>query len=89
MQIGRLRKALDNADAVVVGAGAGLSTAAGYTYSGPRFSRLFGAWAFELTMPRLFWASRCGLSLFLRANLSELRRRRSRAVPILKMVHGR
>ena len=33
------------ADAVVVGAGAGLSTAAGYTYSGPRFSRLFGDFA--------------------------------------------
>lgn len=41
-QIDRLRAALAMADAVVVGAGAGLSTAAGYTYSGPRFSRLFG-----------------------------------------------
>ncbi len=36
-----LRKALDEADAVVVGAGAGLSTAAGFTYSGERFERLF------------------------------------------------
>lgn len=41
-QIDKLRAALAEADAVVVGAGAGLSTAAGYTYSGPRFSRLFG-----------------------------------------------
>ena len=41
-QIDKLRAALAMADAVVVGAGAGLSTAAGYTYSGPRFSRLFG-----------------------------------------------
>ena len=41
-QIDKLRAALATADAVVVGAGAGLSTAAGYTYSGPRFSRLFG-----------------------------------------------
>ncbi|MEE1044819.1 MAG: Sir2 silent information regulator family NAD-dependent deacetylase [Olegusella sp.] len=40
-QIGRLRTALDEADAVVVGAGAGLSTAAGFTYSGERFERLF------------------------------------------------
>ena len=41
-QIDKLRAALDAADAVVVGAGAGLSTAAGYTYSGERFERLFG-----------------------------------------------
>ena len=44
-QIDKLRAALAMADAVVVGAGAGLSTAAGYTYSGPRFSRLFGDFA--------------------------------------------
>ena len=44
-QIDKLRAALATADAVVVGAGAGLSTAAGYTYSGPRFSRLFGDFA--------------------------------------------
>lgn len=30
------------ADAVVIGAGAGLSTAAGFSYSGERFQRLFG-----------------------------------------------
>ena len=44
-QVDELRAALAMADAVVVGAGAGLSTAAGYTYSGPRFSRLFGDFA--------------------------------------------
>ena len=44
-QVDKLRGALAEADAVVVGAGAGLSTAAGYTYSGPRFSRLFGDFA--------------------------------------------
>ena len=37
-----LRAALDEADAVVVGAGAGLSTSAGLTYAGERFERLFG-----------------------------------------------
>ena len=36
-----LRKALDDADAVVVGAGAGLSTSAGFTYSGSRFRQYF------------------------------------------------
>ena len=44
-QIDRLSKALDQADAVVIGAGAGLSTAAGYTYSGKRFDELFGDFA--------------------------------------------
>lgn len=37
----RLAAALEDADAVFVGAGAGLSTAAGFTYSGPRFERYF------------------------------------------------
>ncbi len=37
----QLRRALDKADAVVVGAGAGLSTSAGYIYDGPRFERHF------------------------------------------------
>ena len=40
--IARLRAAIEGADAVVVGAGAGLSTAAGFTYAGERFKRLFG-----------------------------------------------
>ena len=39
--IGKLRNAFDAADAIVVGAGAGLSTAAGLTYSGERFERYF------------------------------------------------
>lgn len=36
-----LRKELRKADAVVIGAGAGLSTAAGLTYSGERFEKYF------------------------------------------------
>lgn len=44
-QIDKLRAALDASDAVVIGAGAGLSTAAGYTYSGERFDELFGDFA--------------------------------------------
>ena len=36
-----LRQALDTADAVVIGAGSGLSTAAGFTYSGERFQKYF------------------------------------------------
>ena len=37
----RLKEALHTADAVVIGAGAGLSTSAGFTYSGERFDRYF------------------------------------------------
>lgn len=36
-----LRDVLDKADAVVIGAGAGLSTSAGFTYSGERFEKHF------------------------------------------------
>ena len=41
MQIQRLKTALDEADAVVIGAGAGLSTSAGFTYDGERFHKYF------------------------------------------------
>ena len=37
----KLKTAWDRADAVVIGAGAGLSTSAGFTYSGERFERYF------------------------------------------------
>lgn len=40
-EIDRLRKEIQTADAIVIGAGAGLSTAAGFTYSGERFEKLF------------------------------------------------
>ena len=40
-EIERLCAALERADAVVIGAGAGLSTSAGFTYSGARFERYF------------------------------------------------
>ena len=41
-EIEQLKKALAEADSVVVGAGAGLSTSAGFTYSGKRFDKYFG-----------------------------------------------
>ena len=40
-EIDRLNKALHSADAVLVGAGAGLSVSAGFSYSGERFNRYF------------------------------------------------
>lgn len=39
--IKKLKEALRIADTVVIGAGAGLSTAAGFTYSGDRFENTF------------------------------------------------
>lgn len=41
-EIKKLQEAIYTADAILIGAGAGLSTAAGLTYSGERFHRLFG-----------------------------------------------
>lgn len=40
-QINRLKEAFYNADAILIGAGAGLSTSAGLTYGGERFLRYF------------------------------------------------
>lgn len=39
--IEQLKKAIKEADAIVIGAGAGLSTSAGFTYSGERFDKYF------------------------------------------------
>lgn len=47
----KLKNEIDTADAIIIGAGAGLSTAAGYTYSGERFKKYFsdfiGKYGFE------------------------------------------
>ncbi|MBO6242781.1 MAG: hypothetical protein J6O61_18435 [Butyrivibrio sp.] len=44
-QIGLLKKEIQNADAIVIGAGAGLSTSAGFVYSGERFDKWFSDYA--------------------------------------------
>lgn len=41
VQIERLKNAMENADCVVIGAGAGLSTSAGFVYTGERFKKYF------------------------------------------------
>ena len=43
--IQRLKAELSEADAVVIGAGAGLSTSAGFIYNGERFHRYFSDFA--------------------------------------------
>ncbi len=67
--IRRLREALDAAEAVVIGAGAGLSTSAGFTYSGERFDKYFSDFSakygfhdmysggfYPYSSPEEFWA---------------------------------
>lgn len=41
-KIDRLRKEINTAEAIVIGAGAGMSTSAGFTYDGERFRKYFG-----------------------------------------------
>ena len=68
-EITRLRDALKAADAVVIGAGAGLSTAAGFTYTGERlekyfsdfiekygFTDMYSGGFFPFETPEEFWA---------------------------------
>ena len=65
----RLKEAIETADAVIIGAGAGLSTAAGFVYTGERFDRYFGDFSrkygfrdmysggfFPYPSPAEFWA---------------------------------
>ena len=44
-KIEKLKAALEQADAIVIGAGAGLSASAGFTYDGERFQQYFGDFA--------------------------------------------
>ncbi len=46
-RIERLRKELEGCDAIVIGAGAGLSTSAGFVYSGKRFREWFSDFALK------------------------------------------
>ena len=46
-QIAKLKDEIQNAEAIVIGAGAGLSTSAGFTYDGERFNRYFCDFAKE------------------------------------------
>ena len=44
--IHRVKDAINNADALLVGIGAGMSTAAGFTYSGERFHKWYYRYVF-------------------------------------------
>lgn len=68
-QIDRLKEAIKTTDAVVIGAGSGLSTAAGFTYTGERFDKHFSDFArkygfddmyfggfYPFSTPEKYWA---------------------------------
>lgn len=52
--IARLQRELEQADAIIIGAGAGLSTSAGYTYSGERFQRYFHDFSQRYRIPDMY-----------------------------------
>lgn len=53
-KIEKLKKLLTEADAVVIGAGSGLSTSAGLTYSGERFERYFSDFIAKYHIPDMY-----------------------------------
>lgn len=57
-KIKKLKNEIVQADAVMIGAGSGLSTSAGFTYSGERFRKYFGDFAenmgFLIYIPEVF-----------------------------------
>ena len=53
-EVKRLKNALNTADAVVIGAGAGLSTSAGLTYSGSRFQEHFADFSKKYHIPDMY-----------------------------------
>ncbi len=59
-EISRLRQALDNAETIVIGAGAGLSTAAGFTYSGERFKNNFSDFEEKYGFHDMYTGGFCG-----------------------------
>ncbi|MDD3183952.1 MAG: Sir2 silent information regulator family NAD-dependent deacetylase [Anaerostipes sp.] len=52
--IERIKESIENTDAVVIGAGSGLSASAGFTYSGERFHKLFGDFAEKYSIPDMY-----------------------------------
>ena len=58
-QVERLGRALSEAEAVVIGAGAGLSTSAGFTYSGERFEKNFADFAGKYGFSGLYAGGFC------------------------------
>lgn len=52
--IEKLRRAIDEAEAVIIGAGAGLSTSAGFSYTGERLQKYFGDFVEKYCIPDMY-----------------------------------
>lgn len=61
-QLERLKEAFEKADCVVVGAGAGLSTAAGFCYTGERFEKYFSDFAEKYGFRDMYSGGFCSFS---------------------------
>ena len=53
-EISRLKEEIKNADAIVIGAGSGLSTSAGFTYTGERLDEWFGDFVKAYNIPDMY-----------------------------------
>ena len=53
-QIAGLKKEIQTADAIVIGAGSGLSTSAGFTYTGERLEKWFGDFVAKYHIPDMY-----------------------------------
>ena len=53
-EIAKLKKEIETADAIIIGAGAGLSTSAGFTYSGERFEKYFSDFAARIGIEDMY-----------------------------------
>ena len=53
-KITQLKNELESADAIIIGAGAGLSTAAGFTYDGERFEKYFSDFHKKYGIPDMY-----------------------------------
>ena len=53
-QIARLKEEITTSDAIVIGAGAGLSTSAGFTYTGERLQKWFGDFVEKYHIPDMY-----------------------------------
>ena len=52
--IEKIKEEINNTDAILVGAGAGLSTSAGFTYSGERFDKNFKDFIQKYNFPDMY-----------------------------------
>ena len=58
-ELAKLKEAVSSCDAIIIGAGAGLSTSAGFTYSGERFERYFSDFARKYGLTKACVWERC------------------------------